>query len=197
MLLRIIPTPHSIYVQVNIVLHNSCSFINNHYFTAVSSVFLADWRTFSSTYSLAALTIIFALIRFLIQLFELCMLMAQSCRHLRYCKWHYNWKEFLSRTFYGIVRLLLFVFAIAFASVFNCPCSANGQWQVGALAVFLGWINAITFIKLVPRLGIYVLMFLNVIYSFLKMLILGFLLVMAFGLAFYMLFQNPSEMVCL
>lgn len=127
------------------------------------------------------------------------MLMFRYCSRLRDCQWHYNWKEFLSRTFFGIVRFLLFVFAIAFASVFSSPClcSTNGQWQVGVLAVFLGWINMITFIKLVPRLGVYVLMFLNVIYSFLKMLILGFLLLVAFGLAFYMLFRNPSEMVCL
>ena len=70
-------------------------------------------------------------------------------------------------------------------------------YKVGVLAVFLGWINMITFIKLVPRLGVYVLMFLNVIYSFLKMFLLGLLLVIAFGLAFYMLFRNPSELVCL
>ena len=191
MLLRIIPTPHSTYVQVG--LHITSSLIHQYH---CSLLFLADWRTFFSTYLLATFTIVFALIRLLMQLFGLCMLMGRYCRD---CKWHYNWKEFLSRTFYGIVRFLLFVFAIAFASVFTsqCPCISNGQWQVGVLAVFLGWINAITFIKLVPQLGNYVLMFLNVIYSLLKMLILGFLLVMAFGLAFYMLFRNPSQMVCL
>lgn len=165
----------------------------------LSSWLIADWRTFSSTYFLATFTILFATIRLLWQLFQLFMLMVRYGSRLRNCQWHYNWKEFLSRAFFGIVRFLLFVFAIAFAFVFSsqCPCSTNGQWQVGVLAVFLGWINMITFIKLVPRLGVYVLMFLNVIYSFLKMFILGFLLVMAFGLAFYMLFRNPSEMVCL
>ena len=126
------------------------------------------------------------------------MLIKRYGSRLRDCKWH-NWKEFLSRLFFGIVRFFMFVFAIAFAAVLNfpCPCITNGQWQVGVLAVFLGWINMITFIKLVPRLGVYVLMFLNVIYSFLKMFLLGLLLVIAFGLAFYMLFRNPSELVCL
>ena len=92
----------------------------------------------------------------------------------------------------------MFVFAIVFASVnLQCPRVTNTQWQFGALAVFFGWINMITYIKLVPRIGVYVLMFQNVIYSFLKIFLLGLLLIVAFGLAFYMLFRIPSEMVLL
>ena len=127
------------------------------------------------------------------------MLMIRYCSRLKDCKWHNNWKEFLSRSFCGAVRFLMFAFAVAFAAVFSfqCPCVTNTQWQVGVLAVFLGWINMITYIKLVPRLGVYLLMFQNVIYSFFKMLLLGLLLIVAFGLAFYMLFRTPSQMVCL
>jgi len=154
----------------------------------------ADWRT----YILATFTFVLSAVRAILQIYEIYMLIKRYGSRLRDCKWH-NWKECLSRLFFGIVRFFMFVFAIAFAAVLNfpCPCITNGQWQVGVLAVFLGWINMITFIKLVPRLGVYVLMFLNVIYSFLKMFLLGLLLVIAFGLAFYMLFRNPSELVCL
>ena len=144
-------------------------------------------------------TIIFAIIRLLWQILKLCMLMIRYRIRLKDCKWHNSWKEFLSQSFFGTVRVLMFVFAIAFSAAFSfsCPCVTNGQWQVGVFAVFLGWINMITFIKLVPRLGVYILMFLNVIYSFLKMFLLGLLLIIAFGLAFYMLFRTPSEMVLL
>ena len=158
---------------------------------------LADWMQYSSTYILATFTIIFAAIRHLLQFGELCLLTIRYYSRLKDCKWHNSWKEFLSRSFFGTVRFLMFVFAYAFAAVFHpCPCVTNGQWQVGVLAVFLGWINMISFLKLVPRLGVYVLMFQNVIYSFLKMLLLGLLLIIAFGLAFYMLFRTPSQVVC-
>ena len=162
-------------------------------------VVFADWRQYSSTYIFATLAIIFATIGLMLQFWKFCMLMVRYCSRLKDCKWHNNWKEFLSRLFYGTVRFLMFAFAVAFAAVFSfqCPCVTNTQWQVGVLAVFLGWINMITYIKLVPRLGVYLLMFQNVIYSFFKMLLLGLLLIVAFGLAFYMLFRTPSQMVCL
>ena len=168
-------------------------------FTAIYYVVFADWRQYSSTYIFATLAIIFATIGLMLQFWKFCMLMIRYCSRLKDCKWHNNWKEFLSRSFYGTVRFLMFAFAVAFAAVFSfqCPCVTNTQWQVGVLAVFLGWINMITYIKLVPRLGVYLLMFQNVIYSFFKMLLLGLLLIVAFGLAFYMLFRTPSQMVCL
>lgn len=163
-------------------------------FTATFSVVLVDVRTCV----LAISTLIFAVIRALLQICELCILFMQYCSRLKNCTWHNNWKEFLSRLFFGTVRFLMFVFAIAFASVnFQCPCVTNGQWQVGVLAVFLGWINMISFIKMIPRLGVYVLMFQNVIYSFFKIIFLGIFLIVAFGLAFHMLFGTPSQMVCL
>ena len=157
----------------------------------------ADWRQYSSPYILATFTIILAIIGLIWQFLKLCMLMIRYRIRLKDCKWHNSWKEFLSQLLFGTVRFLICVFAIAFASVssFSCPCVTNGQWQVGVLAVFLGWINMIKFIKLVPRLGVYVLMFQSVIYSFLKILLLAIFLIIAFGLAFYMLFVTPSQMV--
>ena len=163
-------------------------------FTALFSVAFADVRT----HILAIFTCLFAAIRAILQICELCVLFKRYYNHLKSCKWHNSWMEFLSRSFFGTVRFLMFVFAIAFASV-RCqsPCVTNGQWQVGVLAVFLGWINMISFIKMIPRLGVYVLMFQNVILSFLKIILLGIFLIIAFGLAFYMLFGTPSQMVCL
>ena len=148
---------------------------------------------------MAIFTLLFAIIRATLQICELCILFKQYCIRLRNCKWHNNWKEFLLQLFFGTVRFFIFVFAVAFAAVLNfpCPCPTNGQWQVGVLAVFLGWINMISYIKMIPRLGVYVLMFQSVIYSFLKITLLGIFLIIAFGLTFYMLFGTPSQMVCL
>ena len=87
--------------------------------------------------------------------------------------------------------------SIIFTSVFATPCLCvyNWQWQIGVVSVFLGWIGLISFLQKWPVTGIYVLMFINIIQSFLKIAFLALLLVIAFALAFYMLFFEPDEMV--
>lgn len=181
---------------------------------------IADGRNFTSVSILAAFTITFALIHLIWQLLKLCLLIVQCCncdrgccnRDRGCCKVNrneflpriicgtikkVNWKEFVPRTLYETIQFLPYIFSIAFAAIpsTSCPCISKGRWQIGALALFLAWVNAVTFIKLVPRLGVYVLMFQKVICSFLKMFILGMLLVVAFGLTFHMLFREPLAMV--
>jgi len=63
------------------------------------------------------------------------------------------------------------------------------------VAVFLGWVGLITFLQKWPVTGVYVLMFVNILASFLKIVFLALLLVISFGLAFYMLLFEPDEVV--
>ena len=82
-----------------------------------------------------------------------------------------------------------YVFSIIFVIQFgtNCWCPTNWQWQLGAFGVFLAWINLILFLKRVPLLGIYVLMFNTILYTFLKFVVIAFLFVVAFCISFYMI----------
>jgi len=59
----------------------------------------------------------------------------------------------------------------------------------------LGWIGLISFLRKWPVTGLYILMFVNIIVSFLKIAFLALLLVIAFALGFYMLLYEPDEMV--
>ena len=95
------------------------------------------------------------------------------------------------------LEVVLFVFSIAFASVFgsNCLCVTSGQWQIGILAVFLGWATLIIFLRKLPWTGVYVLMLEQIIYSFLKLVPLAALLILTFGLTVYMLFNEPNQEV--
>ena len=77
------------------------------------------------------------------------------------------------------------------------PPPSEWQWQLGAIAVFLGWIDLIIFIRKLPLTGIYVVMFIDIFYTFCRLFFLSFLLVVAFGLAFYMTFNDPDLMVCM
>ena len=58
----------------------------------------------------------------------------------------------------------------------DCLCPLTWQWQIGVVAVFLGWIDLIVFISKFPFTGIYVLMLVKILYTFLRMLILSVLL---------------------
>ena len=106
-------------------------------------------------------------------------------------KWEYlkDWTNYM--------EAVLYISSIMFAWVFHndCLCAANWQWQLGALAVFLGWINLVVFVSHIPLIGIYVLMFVHIFFTFLKVLTLSILLIVAFGLTFYIAFTQPEILV--
>ncbi|XP_063963704.1 transient receptor potential cation channel subfamily A member 1 homolog [Lytechinus pictus] len=66
------------------------------------------------------------------------------------------------------------------------------QWQCGAVAVFLAWINLILFIRRFSGLGIYVIMFIDILRTFMKFVLILILFVVAFALAFYTLLMNQQ-----
>ena len=101
------------------------------------------------------------------------------------------------RDLVNYIEITLYVSSIIFASVFTTPCLHvhHWQWQFGVLAVFLGWIVLITFLQKWPRTGIYVIAFLKIMESFLKVAFLAVLLVIAFALPFYMQFFEPGKTV--
>ena len=128
----------------------------------------------------ATFTIVTAILRLAIELIQL-------CRHpLEYLQ---DWVNWLEIPLYLSSMIFTFVFATP------CLCLCNWQWQIGVVSVFLSWIGLISFLQKWPVTGVYILMFINIIQSFLKIAFLAFLLVIAFALAFYMLFFEPNEMV--
>ena len=94
----------------------------------------------------------------------------------------------------NFLELLLYSSTLIFVSVFDtqCLCPTNWQWQFGILAVFLGWINLLLFFQKFPGIGIYIIMFLKICTTFLRTVVLLLLLLTAFGLAFYMAFDEPE-----
>ena len=69
------------------------------------------------------------------------------------------------------------------------------QWQLGALAVFLAWLDLILFLGNVPWFGIYILMFIQVLRTFIFFLPILILFVAAFAFAFFMLLQNHVSII--
>ncbi|XP_048242568.1 serine/threonine-protein phosphatase 6 regulatory ankyrin repeat subunit B-like isoform X4 [Haliotis rufescens] len=64
------------------------------------------------------------------------------------------------------------------------------QWSLGAFAVFFAWIDLVLYLKAFTSLGLYVIMFQLVCWTFLKVFLVFFSLILAFSLGFHILLQN-------
>ena len=95
------------------------------------------------------------------------------------------------------IEISLYILSIIFVSVFRTPCLCpeGWQWQIGVMAVLLAWIDLIVICSKFPSIGIYVIMFVRIVRTFLKVSILSVLLVVTFGLTFYMTFSEPQFQV--
>ena len=65
-------------------------------------------------------------------------------------------------------------------------------WEAGAVAGFLGWLAVVLFLKHFDVIGIYVTMFLQVFTTLVKVLIMCFFFLLAFGLTFYIIVGEQS-----
>ena len=77
----------------------------------------------------------------------------------------------------------------------DCWCAPPWQWQIGALAVFMAYINFLYILKGLPLLGVYIPinMLFNIVTTFLKLIYLPILLILSFAFPFYMLFVRNSD----
>lgn len=74
----------------------------------------------------------------------------------------------------------------------ECFCAPGYIWQFGSLALFLGWIDLVLFLKKLPITGIHIIMLQGVLITFLKLVYLPIILIIAFAFPFYMLFSKPE-----
>ncbi|XP_040210340.1 transient receptor potential cation channel subfamily A member 1 isoform X1 [Rana temporaria] len=71
------------------------------------------------------------------------------------------------------------------------------QWQAGAVAVFASWVNFLIYLQRFETCGIYIVMFWEILRTLIRIVVLFFFLILAFGLSFFVLlypqtpFSNP------
>ncbi|KAK3088028.1 hypothetical protein FSP39_013681 [Pinctada imbricata] len=68
----------------------------------------------------------------------------------------------------------------------------NWQWSLGAMSIFLGWVILVLFLQKFPRFGIYVVMFKDILNTFIQFFLVFVLFIVAFGFGFYSLLQNQD-----
>ena len=91
-------------------------------------------------------------------------------------------------------QLALYISTVNFIYGFDneCWCSTPWQWQIGAFAVFLSWLNFIFILKYMPYTAVPINMFLSICWTFLKLIFLPIVLILAFGVPFYMVFVRTT-----
>ena len=128
------------------------------------------------------LVIMLSILRLCIELFQLIKLRLQ---------YFLDWKNYM--------EFILYSGSIFFAFVFTtecfCPKSCMWQWQIGVVCVFLAWIDFILVVRLVPHIGIYVVMFEKIVKNFIRVAFFAIFLVLSFAFSFYMLFHDPTDIV--
>ena len=68
-------------------------------------------------------------------------------------------------------------------------------WRVGIFATIFGWSNLVLLGSKLPTFGEYALIFMNILKTFIKLAIFGFILVMASTIVLRMIFYDPVELV--
>ena len=107
--------------------------------------------------------------------------------------WMRGWKYFNDLDNY--FQLALYTLTIIFIRGIDneCWCSTPWQWQIGAFAVFFSWIDFIFILKYIPYAAVTINIFLSICVKSLELIFLLLVLILAFGIPFYMVFVHTAS----
>ena len=92
------------------------------------------------------------------------------------------------------LEVLIYMMSVIFVSRqldSECFCADRGTWTVGIIAIFLGYMDLVVFLRRVPLTGIAISIMYNIFTTFLGLIFIAALLIFAFALPFYMLLVIP------
>ncbi|EGT54771.1 hypothetical protein CAEBREN_31497, partial [Caenorhabditis brenneri] len=127
----------------------------------------------------------------IVQILAICQIVIE-CFQLYQRKFAYltNWENWVDCFIYSTALLTVYDFT-------ECSSTSgvrlNWQWLLAALCIFFGWINLLFMIRKMPRFGIFVVMFVDIVKTFFRFFPVFVLFIIAFSSSFYVLFQNRTE----
>uniref|UniRef100_A0A8D0FME7 Transient receptor potential cation channel subfamily A member 1 n=1 Tax=Strix occidentalis caurina TaxID=311401 RepID=A0A8D0FME7_STROC len=86
----------------------------------------------------------------------------------------------------------LFMIYIIFVSSLFINTPAHLQWECGAIAVYLSWMNFLLYLQRFENYGIYVVMFWEILRTLIRIAVVFFFLILAFGLSFFVLLGSQQ-----
>ncbi|XP_060133733.1 transient receptor potential cation channel subfamily A member 1 isoform X1 [Zootoca vivipara] len=81
---------------------------------------------------------------------------------------------------------------IIFVSSLFIQLPVRLQWECGAIAIFLSWMNFLLYLQRFENYGIYVVMFWEILRTLIRIIIVFFFLMLAFGLSFHVLLGSQE-----
>lgn len=85
---------------------------------------------------------------------------------------------------------LLYISAGIMVSAIFMTGASDIHFSAASITVFLSWFNLLLFLQRFDQVGIYVVMFLEILQTLIKVLMVFSILIIAFGLAFYILLSK-------
>ncbi|XP_074843185.1 transient receptor potential cation channel subfamily A member 1 isoform X2 [Carettochelys insculpta] len=114
---------------------------------------------------------------FVMSLFGICkeifQLFQQKLKYLLDCSNLLDWTIYTS--------------SIIFVSSLFVNTPVGLQWECGAIAVYLSWMNFLLYLQRFESYGIYIVMFWEILRTLLRIAVVFFFLILAFGLSFFVL----------
>ena len=90
--------------------------------------------------------------------------------------------------------LIHFYIYSKFILIFHFKC---WQWQLLAVNLTLAWLNLLGDVRQLPFLGIYVIMFFDILKTFMQFGLVFVIFIVAFGLGFHLLLINQVRIYIL
>jgi transient receptor potential cation channel subfamily A member 1 len=112
----------------------------------------------------------------------------QLCNFFTYLRYHYLLEPI------NFVSWLLYIAAVIMVSpIFLNGYACETLFSAASLTVFLSWFNLLLYLQRFDQVGIYVVMFLEILQTLIKVLLVFSILIIAFGLAFFILLSKVTE----
>ena len=102
---------------------------------------------------------------------------------------------FLNLTNYFHLGLYISAIIFVVSARNGCGCPIFWQWYFGIASIGLGTLNLIVLSSNFPLVSIYVLMYLEILFTFLRLLVFGVFLLCTFALILFMMFHDPNAKV--
>uniref|UniRef100_A0A7M4FKT5 Transient receptor potential cation channel subfamily A member 1 n=1 Tax=Crocodylus porosus TaxID=8502 RepID=A0A7M4FKT5_CROPO len=86
----------------------------------------------------------------------------------------------------------IYTTSIIFVSSLFATIPVHLQWECGAIAVYLSWMNFLLYLQRFENYGIYVVMFWEILRTLIRIVVVFFFLILAFGLSFFVLLGSQK-----
>ncbi|XP_069689310.1 transient receptor potential cation channel subfamily A member 1 [Periplaneta americana] len=103
-------------------------------------------------------------------------------------RWHYLLDPI------NLVSWLLYICSIIMIMPVFANYLSGLQLSCASITVFLSWFNLLLYLQRFDQVGIYVVMFLEILQTLIKVLVVFSILIIAFGLAFYILLSRGGHL---